>query len=112
MFRRILISILLTCLSLSGQTVLAAQPDYRHRDGHRDGHGDRHAVDAAASNRAALRLAQSKVSLDQAVAKVLRTFGGKLIKAETRGNVHYVKVLMDNGRVRTVRVDGNSGRIL
>ena len=59
-----------------------------------------------------IRLAQSKVSLDQAVAKVLRTFGGELLKAETRGNVHYVKVLMDNGRVRTVRVDAKSGRIL
>ena len=66
----------------------------------------------AAQERAALRLAQTKVSLDQAVAKVRRTFGGRILKAETRGNVHYIKVVMDNGRVRTVRVDGNTGRIL
>jgi len=66
----------------------------------------------AAQERAALRLAQTKVSLDQAVAKVRRTFGGRILKAETRGNVHYIKVVMDNGRVRTVRVDANTGRIL
>lgn len=67
----------------------------------------------------AIRVAQSKsCSLDQAVAKVRRQFGGKIkiIRAETRGSndrsVHHIKVLSDNGRVFTVRVDGVTCRIL
>ncbi len=69
------------------------------------------------AGQSSLRVAQSKsYSLDQAVAKVRRQYGGKIIRAETRKSngrpVHHIKVLSDNGRVRTVRVDGVTGRIL
>lgn len=109
MFRRLLISILLIWFSLPGEVVEARQLDYRRND-HQN---DRQEADTPAPKRAALRIAQTKYSLDQAVSKVRRTFRVKeLLKAETRGKVHHIKVLMDNGRVRTVRVDANSGRIL
>lgn len=52
-----------------------------------------------------------KVSLDQAVNQVRRQYGGKVIGAETRNGVHHVKLLSDEGRVRTVLVDGRTGRI-
>ncbi len=56
-----------------------------------------------------------RVSLDQAVSKVRSQYGGKVIRAETRNvdgrSMHYVKILSAEGRVRTVRVDGRTGRI-
>ena len=52
------------------------------------------------------------MSLSQAVQKVKRDTGGKVLSAQTRvkGNqeVHFVKVLTQDGRVRTVRVQGGS----
>ena len=51
------------------------------------------------------------MSLSQAVKQVKRDTGGKVLSAETRvqGNkeMHFVKVLTQDGRVRTVRVQGN-----
>ncbi|MGH8495231.1 MAG: PepSY domain-containing protein [Gammaproteobacteria bacterium] len=59
--------------------------------------------------------ADRRISLDQAVAMVLRRYGGKVISAETRTRngrvIHRIKVLTENGRVRTVRVDGQTGAI-
>lgn len=49
-------------------------------------------------------------SLDQAVAEVRRRYGGQILRAETRvencREMHYVKVLTDGGRVRTVKIRG------
>ena len=54
------------------------------------------------------------VSLEQAVAQVQRRIGGRVLSAETRMEdgvpVHHVRVLMENQRVRTVRVDGQTGQ--
>lgn len=51
------------------------------------------------------------LTLSQAVQQVKRDTGGKVLSAQTRvqGNweVHFVKVLTQDGRVRTVRVKGN-----
>lgn len=56
-----------------------------------------------------------RFSLDQAVNMVRREYGGKVIRAESRNSggrvVHYVKVHTDDGRVRTFKVDANSGKI-
>jgi hypothetical protein len=65
------------------------------------------------------RLAQRpapKVSLDQAVSRVRARFGGRVIRAETKYDangeaVHHVKLLLPDGAVRAVRVDGRTGRI-
>lgn len=51
------------------------------------------------------------VSLEQAVSDVRRTYGGEVLGAETRGNTHYVKILSENGRVKTVKVDARTGRM-
>ena len=56
-----------------------------------------------------------RVSLDQAVAKVRARYEGRVIRAETRypdgKPVHHVKLLSPDGKVRTIRVDGITGRI-
>ena len=52
-----------------------------------------------------------RVSLDDAVRRVRKRADGKVIKAQTRGGVHHIKVLRDDGRVRTYRVDGQTGDI-
>lgn len=57
------------------------------------------------------------VSLDQAIRKVRSRYGDvTILKARTRkrngGRVHSIKFLTDSGRVRTVRVDADSGEFL
>lgn len=49
---------------------------------------------------------------EQAIEQVRRQYGGRIVSAETRreGNreVHYIKVLTKDGKVKTVRVQGRS----
>lgn len=73
-------------------------------------------VTAQANNGVILLAAQERyISLDQAVARVRRQIDGDVISAKTRyvnkKPIHYVKVY-DRGRVRTIRVDATSGRIM
>ena len=55
-------------------------------------------------------LAQGGMTLDQAVEQVRRQYNGRIVSAETRvsGNreVHYIKVLLADGKVKTVTVPG------
>ena len=57
-----------------------------------------------------------RVSLDQAVSMVKRSSGGRVIKANTSYSngrpVHSIRVLSENNRVRTYRIDAVSGRRL
>jgi uncharacterized iron-regulated membrane protein len=57
----------------------------------------------------------ARISLDQAVSMVLGRYGGKVIRAESRTRngrtIHSIKLLTDDGRVRTVQVDGETGQI-
>ena len=60
---------------------------------------------------------EGKVSLDQAIRKVRGRYGDvTILKARTRkrngGRVHSIKFLTDSGRVRTVRVDAETGDFL
>jgi uncharacterized membrane protein YkoI len=60
---------------------------------------------------------EGKVSLDQAIRKVRGRYGDvTILKAKTRkrngGGVHSIKFLTDSGRVRTVRVDAQTGDFL
>ena len=54
------------------------------------------------------------VSLDQAVSDVKQRTGGRVLSADTvRKNgrdVHRIRVLNDEGKVRQMRVDGQDGR--
>ena len=55
-----------------------------------------------------------RVSLDQAVSMVRRSTGGRVIKANTSWRngrpVHNIRVLLENNRVRTIRIDAVTGR--
>lgn len=74
------------------------------------------AVGSAATPAAAgepLRVAQSGgPTLSQAIDQVRRQYGGRIVSAETRvrGNreVHVIKVLTDDGKVKTVTVPGRT----
>ncbi|MDH4046555.1 MAG: hypothetical protein OEW68_02625 [Gammaproteobacteria bacterium] len=52
------------------------------------------------------------MTLDQAVEQVRRQYNGRIVSAETRvkGNreVHYIKVLTEDGKVKTVQVNGRT----
>jgi uncharacterized membrane protein YkoI len=56
-------------------------------------------------------VARDRVTLEQAVRRVRKQYGGRIISAETRGKgdrrVHVIKVLTDDGHVRTVRIPAN-----
>jgi uncharacterized membrane protein YkoI len=55
-------------------------------------------------------LAQSgRISLEQAVARVQRATGGRVLDARDEGEQHRVKVLTRQGEVRVVIVDARSG---
>ena len=61
------------------------------------------------------RLAQGGgKTLDQAVEQVRRQYGGRIVSAETRrqGNqeVHHIKVLTADGKVKSVQVPGRTVR--
>jgi uncharacterized membrane protein YkoI len=55
-------------------------------------------------------LAQGGMTLDQAVEQVRRQYNGRIVSAETKVNgnreVHYIKVLLEDGKVKTVTVPG------
>ena len=51
------------------------------------------------------------VSLDEAVARVRRETGGRVLSAEARDSRYRIKVLMPNGAVRVINVDARSGRM-
>ncbi|MEM9171931.1 MAG: hypothetical protein AAGA84_04415 [Pseudomonadota bacterium] len=54
---------------------------------------------------------QDQVTLEQAVRKVRAQYKGRILAAESRGNgankVHVIKILGDDGHVRTVRIRAN-----
>ena len=56
------------------------------------------------------------VSLDEAVRIVRSRTGARVVRAETRvvgqRTVHFVRVVTEGGRVRTLRVDAVTGEIL
>lgn len=59
---------------------------------------------------------QGGISLSQATQLALQRNPGRVVRAETvdRGGrrIHEVRILGADGRVRTIRVDANSGRVL
>jgi uncharacterized membrane protein YkoI len=69
--------------------------------------------DERSSSREATR--QDGISLDEAVARVRRDTGGRVLSAEARENrgrtTYRIKVLLRDGSVRVVNVDAQSGEI-
>ncbi|NGX15278.1 PepSY domain-containing protein [Wenzhouxiangella sp. XN24] len=58
---------------------------------------------------------QERVSLSEAIRLVEQRSGGRVLRAETRREkdrtVHRIRVITDDGRVRTWEVDAESGRV-
>jgi uncharacterized membrane protein YkoI len=58
--------------------------------------------------------ANGGISLDEAVSRVRRQTKGKILSAETvrsdGGSVHRIKVLTQDGRVKRLLIDAQSGR--
>lgn len=108
MTRRRFISILLVGLLAYASTVpVEARRDDR-RDERRDDRSDRRSRREAEPQR-------HGISLDEAVSRVRRQTGGRVLSAEAhdnRGTLTYrIKVLMPNGAVRVYHVDAQSGRM-
>ena len=57
---------------------------------------------------------QRGVTLQQAIAMAQQRYQGKVVRAETKSQngrrVHEIRILGDDGRVRTVRYDADDGR--
>ena len=96
----------ITCLLAGLLAWASTAPVEARRDDHRDDHSDR------SSSREEAR--RDGISLDEAVVRVRRETGGRVLSAEVRdrrGSTTYrIKVLMPNGAVRVVNVDARSGR--
>ena len=59
-----------------------------------------------------VRLAQAEISADRAAAIARDATGGRVLKVQRKGKVYQVRVLLDGERVRNVKVDARSGRVL
>lgn len=59
--------------------------------------------------------AEERVSLAEATRMVQQRYGGQVLRAETKRDdkriVHRIRVLTEDGRVRTVHVDAATGRM-
>lgn len=90
---------ILTILLILGGTCLASQAT----------------ANAAEPATGGLTVAQSDgMSLNEAVEQVRRQYNGRIVSAETRrsGNreVHHIKVLTEDGKVKTVKIPGRTLR--
>lgn len=56
--------------------------------------------------------AQADISADRAASIARDKTGGRVLKVERKGSVYQVRVLLDGERVRNVRVDARTGRVL
>lgn len=62
-----------------------------------------------------IQLAAGAISLQQAVAKVKKQYGGRVLKAEpvsVKGKTGYRIRMMNDGRIREFLVDANSGSLM
>ncbi|BAV34879.1 hypothetical protein SCL_2602 [Sulfuricaulis limicola] len=111
MTRKTLMVCLLTgLLALTAAVPVAARRDdwkddrrEDRREARRDDRADR------SSRREESR--RDGMSLDEAVARVRRDTGGRVLSAEARDGRYRIKVLLPNGAVRVVNVDARSGRM-
>ena len=62
------------------------------------------------------RPSQTRVSLNEAIARAQGRFPGRVVKAESKqrgGRLeHVVRIINEQGRVRTFRIDAQTGRFL
>jgi uncharacterized membrane protein YkoI len=64
----------------------------------------------------AVAVQSAAVNLDEAVRIVRSRTGARVVRAETRvvgrRRIHFVRIVTDSGRVRTLRVDAATGELL
>jgi len=69
-----------------------------------------HGAAAVIETASAAAFQGSGMTLSQAVAQVRRQYGGRIVSAETKVSggreTHVIKVLTDDGKVKTVRIPG------
>lgn len=85
----------------------AVAPVEARRDDRKDDRRDDRR-EARRDDRAAQR---DGISLDEAVTRVRRDTGGRVLSAEARDGRYRIKVLLPNGAVRVINVDSRSGRM-
>ena len=84
-----------------------------HNDDARDGPSDSNVYAEAPRGDGRDGRAQTRdsvrVSMDDAVGRVLSAYGGRVVAASSVSSGYRIRVLQDDGRVHTVFVDGYSG---
>ena len=55
---------------------------------------------------------QADISADRAASIARNATGGRVLKVKRKGGEYQVRVLLDGERVRNVRVDARTGRVL
>jgi uncharacterized membrane protein YkoI len=70
----------------------------------------------ASPDRIAIALAESRISMDQAVKMAEQKFKARVVKAESQDQdgktIYVLRMLNDSGRVWTVRVDASTGSMI
>ncbi|HQW09077.1 MAG TPA: PepSY domain-containing protein [Steroidobacteraceae bacterium] len=98
----LLAAAVLACNALALPAAFADSPPWAHKGGRKE---------AERSPRA-----DSGISLDEAVNRAERKYRARVIRAETRESngrrVHQLRLLSDDGRVWTVRIDAANGEEL
>ena len=101
---RLITTLLLCILLCTANVALALQLD--------QGAGQVRGVEPAATTPGLEAFQGGGMTLSQAVEQVRRQYGGQIVSAETRVSggreTHIIKVLTQDGKVKTVRVPGRS----
>jgi uncharacterized membrane protein YkoI len=89
----------------------ATVPAEARRDDRRDDRREARRDDRADRSPRREEVRREGISLDEAVTRVRRETGGRVLSAEARNSRYRIKVLLPNGAVRVVNVDARSGRM-
>jgi uncharacterized membrane protein YkoI len=89
----------------------ATAPAEARRDDRRDDRREARRDDRADRSPRREEMRREGISLDEAVTRVRRETGGRVLSAEARNSRYRIKVLLPNGAVRVVNVDARSGRM-
>lgn len=100
----------MVCLLAGLLAWTATVPAQARRDDRKDDRRDDRR-EARRDDRADRSSRRDGISLDEAVTRVRRDTGGRVLSAEARDGRYRIKVLLPNGAVRVVNVDARSGRM-
>jgi uncharacterized membrane protein YkoI len=104
-------------LALAGGCIQPAAAGPSERQGHsqREDQAERQGSDPRGDGHRRIIIADSGMSLDQAVSMVEKRYNARVVRTEVRneGNrkIYVLRLLNDAGRVWTVRVDASSGSV-